>query len=461
MFGICTLAALLAAAPADTAALRLLDLGIEHMGGDALRSLERVRYDMITQWQVTSFEARPYADRPSYEKHTDVRDYTIGGWRNTREFPMGGQWRTVVDLVRDSVAVRDFGQGFAPLNIAYVDERNELFAYSPDRVLLHARAASDLRLGPDTTIGGVRHARLAATLNGIHATLFVRRADGLPTMLRFRAAHPNDFGLVPWGEMDVEVWYSNWRTFAGGISLPAQWDVRRVERPYKRISVLNAAFDPAFAADSFAVADPLRAAYHASPRATHPMHDLPLDSARVVEADFAEFRAFGSPAGAVRVGGQWVVLEAGQAPLSFERARDWLAANAPAPVAAVIAGQTTPGNGGAAAAVDAGIPVIAGPGAAPVLRAALQGYGRSASIEAVTEPRWLSIGSDSLRLETLDLPDAAGALLAWAPSLRWLYAPAALTPLDLRLVLERARQRGWAAERLGTARGVLLPVPTS
>src|SRR5690606_15082544 len=220
------------------------------------------------------------------------------------------------------------------------------------------------------------------------------------------------------------------------------------ERPYKRITVLNATFDPAFAPDSFAVADSLRAAYAAV--ATRPMHDLPLDSARVVEADFAEFRTFGGPAGAVRVGGQWVILEAGQAPLSFERARDWLAANAPAPVAAVIAGQTTPGNGGAAAAVDAGIPVIAGPGAAPVLRAALQGYGRSASIEAVTGPRWLSIGSDSLRLETLDLPDAAGALLAWAPSLRWLYAPAALTPLDLRLVLERARQRGWAAERLGT-----------
>lgn len=461
MFGICTLAALLAAAPADTAALRLVDLGIEHMGGDALRRLERVRYDMITQWQRTTFDERPYADAPAYETHTDVRDYTIGGWRNTRRAPVGGEWRTIIDLVRDSVAVRDFGTGFVPLNVAYVDERDELFTYSPDRVLLHARAARDLRVGADTTIGGVPHARLMASLGGNAATLFLRRSDGLPTMLRFRAAHPNDFGLVQWGEMDVEVWYSSWRTFAGGISLPTQWDVRRVQRPYKRITVLNASFDPAFAADSFAVADSLRAAYRASPRATRPMHDLPFDSARVVQNDFVEFRTFGGPVGAVRLGGRWLVLEAGQAPLSFERARAWLAANAPAPVAAVIAGQMTPGNGGAAAAVDAGIPLIAGPGAAPILRAVLHGYDRPTSIEAATEPRWLKIGSDSLRLETLDLPDAPGALLAWAPSLRWLYAPAALTPLDVRLVLERARQRGWAVERLGTARGVLLPVPAS
>jgi len=460
MIGTCILATVLAAAQADTAALRLLDRGIDHMGGNALRALERVRFDLITQWQRTTFETRPYADAPSYERDTDVRDYTIGGWRNTREFAVGSEWRTVVDLVRDSVAVRSFGQGFAPLNIAYVDERNELFTYSPDRVLLLAREAADLRAGPDTMIGGVRHARLAATLNGMRATLFVRRADGLPTMLRFCAAHPNDFGLVPWGEMDVEVWYSNWRTFGGGISLPAQWDIRRVERPYKRITVLNATFDPAFAPDSFAVADSLRAAYAAV--ATRPMHDLPLDSARVVEADFAEFRTFGSPAGAVRVGGQWVILEAGQAPLSFERARDWLAANAPAPIAAVIAGQAMPGNGGAAAAVDAGIRVIAGAGAAPMLQAVLRGYGRGASAtETVAEPRWLTVGSDSLRLETMDLPNTRGALLAWAPSLRWLYAPAALTPLDVRLVLDRARQRGWVVERLGTTRGVLLPVPAS
>lgn len=458
MAGILTLIAALAAAPAtgraqESAARDVVDLALERMGGaDALGAIRRARFDLITQWQMTGFRDGPYDDAPSYELDVDVRDYSIGGWRNTRKFAFNGTWRTITDVVRDSVAERDFGQGVQPLNVAYVDERDELFLLTPDRLMLALRDAPDLRLAGDTTLGGLPHRTLRATLDGVPVTVLVRRADGLPAVLRFHAAAPNDFGLVPWGAMDVEVWYSNWTTYEPGISLPRQWDVRRVGRPYKRITLTGAAFDPVFEADSFAVDDAVRAAFHAT--AERPMHDLPLDSARVLDGRFADFRTFGTPAGAVRLGDRWVLLETGQAPLSLERALDWMEGNAEGPVALALVGAVWPTNGGAPVAARRGLPMLVGPGAEPYVRHVLANHGVAPRLDVLDSPRTLTIGGETLSVERIDLPNAPGSIVAWAPSLRWVWAPDASTPLDLSLVRERARERGWDARWIGNRRNL-------
>ena len=114
------------AAPPDPRAAAIVDQSISHMGGpEALRALGRVRLELMTQWQRTSFDPRPYADLPSYERHTEQRNYAIGAWRNLRRFPVGDIWREITDVVRDSVAIRQASGTWAPLNVAYVDERHE------------------------------------------------------------------------------------------------------------------------------------------------------------------------------------------------------------------------------------------------------------------------------------------------------------------------------------------------
>jgi hypothetical protein len=57
----------------------------------------------------------------------------------------------------------------------------------------------------------------------------------------------------------------------------------------------------------------------------------------------------------------------------------------------------------------------------------------------------------------MDLPDAPGALVAYVPSLEWVYTGTA-NPLHLDLVLARARARGWRVTRVGSARGLTTPV---
>ena len=84
----------------------------------------------------------------------------------------------------------------------------------------------------------------------------------MPAFVRYVAAQPNDFGLAPYGAMEVELWYGQWRSVAlagtSGVRYPTQWDISRIGRPYKRITILSARFDVASSPDSFAVSDELR-----------------------------------------------------------------------------------------------------------------------------------------------------------------------------------------------------------
>ena len=450
----------------------LLDSAIARMGGaTTLREVKRARFDLITQWQRTTFDGRPYGDQPSYESHTDLRDYDARAWRNTRRFMGSGPSGEIVDVVLDTVAIRRSlgGPGgvaspavaapgaWTTLNVAYVDERRSLFALAPERLLLAAREARDLRRIGDTTIAGGPYARVVATVDGIRRTILLRRSTGFLSAVHFRGGEPNDFGLVPYGEMAIELWYSAWRKQPSGIVYPYQWDVRRAGRPYKRMTVITATFNPPATPDSFVVTDSLRTAYFAT--STRPMHEIALDSARVVEPGFVSFSTPGAPAGAVKIGARWVLLETGQAPSSAERARAWLAAHdAGTDVAGSLVTMPGQGMGGAPSIARHQLPLYVGPGTLPFVAAALSGYALPhVGVTAVTEGRWLHVGGDSLRLEPIDLPDAPGVLVAYAPALEWLYSAAAANPLYLDRLLAHARARGWRVSRVGSARGALAP----
>lgn len=434
----------------------VVDRAIDLMGGaEALRGVARVRLDMMTQWQRTDFRDVPWRDRPSFEPHVDVRDYTLPAWRNTRDFGP----RQLTNIVRDSVAITGFGEAFRPQSVAYVDERDELFAYTPDRLVLLLRDATDLRAAADTLIGGEPHHQVEATLRGRIPTIVAFHAGtGLPTVLRFRAAHPNDFGLVPFGRMDVEVWYAGWRTF-GDISLPTQWDILRVGRPYKRMTVRSATFNPAFAPDSFAVSADLRARFL---EARRPMHDRAVDSVEVLRPGLVAVHGFGFPAGAVRIGTAWLLLEAGHTPLNLERGRAALASTGVGAVDAALVVAARPGNGGVLALVDEGVPSYASGASEPFVRVMLRNAEprRSASgITVVRQEQVIELGGARVRVAPVDLPDVPGSLLLWVPDLAWVYAADAATPLDLRMVLDRARALGWTVEAVGTPRALWSEVP--
>jgi hypothetical protein len=427
------------------------------MGGErALRGIERVAYQMMTQWQRTQFRAVPFTDQPSFERHVDVRDYTIPAWRNTRQFANGN----IVNVIRDSIALTNTGKEFQPLSVAYVDERRELFVYTPDRLMLALRDATDRARGADTVIGGEAHLRVTATLAGHFAgTVFFHRGTGLPTMLRFRAGHPNDFGLVAWGVMPVEVWYSAWRT-VGTISVPTQWDILRVGVPYKRMTVQRLDVNPTFAADSFAVTPELRATYLAS-SATKPMHETIIRrEVKMATPDLASTSAFGLPAGAVKMGEGWLMLGAAHTPFSYRYGQGLLDSLGASPITAVLAAiAVTATNGGVFEAVDRGLPVYVSQASEAALRRIFAGAGRPVrGLTRVTPGMMIGSGAYRLRLEPVDLPNVPGSMMVFSARDGWLYLPDATSALDVAVARERARQLGWSVMAVGTATSLHQPV---
>lgn len=453
-------------AQAPAPATALLDRTIARMGGDsALRSIRSLRLDMMTQWARTTFANRPFAYLPSYERNVELRDYATGSWRNTRQFLGGGPTMTIVDVVRDTIAVRlmpaapNAAPSWAPLNLAYVDERRELFAFAPERLVLQLRRDPAVRRLADTVIDNERHARLQATVDGWPATLFLRQRDALPTMVRFRADEVADFGLAPWGSHEVEFWYAGWQRVAPGVLLPRQRDVRRLGVAYKRMTILAMTANAVAPADSFAISDSLARAYLATEH--RPMWQVDLAAmGKVVRERFATTPPMLGTPGAVQIGGQWVLLETAQHEGAVALVAAWLGTVAPGvPVGAGLATMPAPSNGGARWFVGKAQPLYVAPGAAPIIRRVT---GRAAAGTVVTTPRWVRVGSDSLWLEPFSAPDLDGAMAVYSPTLKWLYLPTAGAPthqVEQAALVARLAARGMAVEWIGSARSLVTAVP--
>jgi len=465
-------------APSVTAAHRkspaaaALDTAIARMGGqETLAHIERVRFEMMTLWQRMTFDTRPTDLISTYELHSDLRNYPLVAWRNTRRFVSGPQMQEMTDIVQKDAGIRRFppkpdgtASPWAPINIAYIDERKEVFAFAPERLLLAAHAASDLRELSDTTIAGQPHTRLSATIDGFPTTIFLRRNDGFLAMARYRAGQPNDFGLAPWGDMETEMWYSRWTKFpvpgTPGVAYPTQVDVRRVGRMYKRLVVLSANFDAAAPADSFAISDSLRTAFESGP-SSKPMWEVPMDSAKLLEPRLARLGNPGQTQAAVKLGKSWLFLEGASVPQRSETDVRWLESADPgSTIAGLLVTAPNTGRGGAAWFTQRKLPVYVTPGAVSAMGTTLANWKQPPSaVKVVSKSQWLRISGDSVWVEPIDLPDYPGALVAYVPSLRWVYSGPAATPLYFDMVVARIRDRGWAVDRIGSVRSLTQPIP--
>lgn len=438
----------------DARAVAVVERGLELMGGTtAVSGIERIRYTTTTHWQRSGFRTLPGSDRPSMERHFDVRDYTISAWRNTRVF---GE-RNLVNVVRDSVAVTDFGNGPQPLSVAYVDEKAELFAYTPDRLLLALREAPDLAAGADTTLAGEGHVRVRALVGGrFDAEVFFHELTGAPSMMRFVAGHPNDYGLVPWGQMTVEVWYANWKPF-GDVAFPTQWDVWRAGSPYKRMTIQGAEINPPFAADSFEISLEAKRAYHASP-AVLPMHEARTIDDVTVEGGFAVIEGAGYPLGAVDVGSGWLIVGAGQAEYNLDRAREALREAGVGNVHGVLAAQARTSDGGVVGVRDDEA-LYTSRAAGPYVGGYLDGAGVRRALTTLSEGDGIGTGEHALRIADFHVPDTPGSILLFQPATGWLHAPDVTDAFGRRLALAAASEMGWVVTSMGWARQLRSEAP--
>jgi len=443
--------------PAQETPVTLMTRAVERAGGDsALRAIRTARLEYVTTWMRTTFADVPSAPALGIEENVDLRDYDRQIWRYERN--VGPGIPIIRDVVRDSVAIYDRGRGWQPLSGAYVHERRELFLSSAERLLvtaLDAARAGGLSFGADTAIAGATHARLVGTLDGFPATLFLRRSDAQLTGFRFRAAQPWDFGLAAWDEMEVELWYSNWRV-TGPLLLPFEVATNRVGVPYKRLTIISAEYNVPLPEDSVAVSDSLRRRYMAEQHRA--MFDLAIDSLHTSAEGFTTFAVPGAPLGTVQQPAGWLLYGSGVAPMLADRAVARLRATGQPIVSAIVGTMTVLGAGGAPALARAGIPIVAAEDARTFLAAMFrQQRVPLRGITWVSRPGWQVIAGDSLWLEPVDMPDDDGGLLVWDPTRRWLYAGDNVGPVQIRTALRVAASRHWPVDRV-LVRGAPTPI---
>lgn len=439
----------------DAVARAILDTSVIRMGGiAALRSVQRVRVESMTEWQRTSLDNRTHPVVLSYEWSTELRDYAKPAWRYTRRFLGANGWTEVVDLVVDSVAAMKNNGKWGAQNVAYVDERTEVFTFTPERLMVFAYDAADARALPDTLLQGARYARVRANINGFRTTLLFGKGDGLLARAEFRAAQPKDFGLAGWGEMDVSIRYSQWQRLREvPINVPMQLNIYRVGKPYKRVTIVGSTVNPEFIPDSLVMPDSLRRAFYAL--GNRAMFDLAVDSARIVNTNFATFATPGTPVGAVRLGGSWLFIEGGTAPMSMQRSVAFLTKNdAATPIAGAIV--TIPGGqAGFISLTGFAKPVWVTGGAKPYVAAMLEGWKSGAHVRDAVNGSWMHVGTDSLRIDVIDLPDYPSTAVLYSPTLQWVYAAPATSPLMLEHIVSFAKQRGWRVQRVASARDIV------
>lgn len=446
--------------PSDSSATWLAS-AIDRIGGDsALRAITAVRYRYQTLW------FRPTWDRTisglvpfgSAEENVDLRDYRANAWRMERRFGIEPGPPAIVNIIRDSVASTAIRGTLAPQNGAYVDERDELFLAAPERLL--QRLAADprdasLRALPDTVLAGRIHHVLAAELDGRSVRLWVSR-DGFLRGVGYRAAQPRDFGLAGLGTMEVAVYYDQWRE-AGGVALPWQITIFRAGELYKQLLLRAAEVNPAHAAESLMVVDSIRQRFVAAGRKA--MYDLPHDSLVTAVEGIVTFAGVGVHPGAVRLRQGWMMVTAGPADLTAERARAALERRG-APVKAVLLMSTSPtAIGGSRALAEAGITFVLPSGSVRAARTMLGDLeSKARPFTIIAGGSWITVAGDSVWAEELEVPDAVGAVLFWVPRLKWAYLGPVGSPWHVRQALRVLDARGFAPQMVGLAQGIATPI---
>jgi len=258
---------------------KLIRAALAAMGGEErIRNVKAVKLEAVGHWNLLEQSERP--EGPwivNYDQVTELRDFA--GWQ-IRQSSEGRslqleKWMGATRIVSNGVAAVQFGgQPLRPARKAQVQDSEEWLALGPERILLTALEAKDLRKAPDTVVQGVPHRVALFTWKDAECRLLINANTNLPTAVEYVRAHPFDAFWSVWGDVTTRTYFSAWSLEPGGIHYPRQWNTERNGTPYRTLTVTNLELNPTLAPDAFVIPDNIRAAFTARAGAT--MNDIPL-----------------------------------------------------------------------------------------------------------------------------------------------------------------------------------------
>ncbi|HEV3154049.1 MAG TPA: MBL fold metallo-hydrolase [Candidatus Baltobacteraceae bacterium] len=354
---------------------------IDAMCGRAcLQALNSVEYTAVGFRDMVEQSVRPTGPYfLDYETVHVIRDYSRHRTRADESHLAYGadKWwlqqtapSTDTYVINDDVAatLKDGAYRYAGgYFLAFDDDQ---YGFSPERVLLAAAAAPDLRQLPDEALHGFMHHVVGYTWRDARAKLYLNPFTGLPTMVQFTRAYPYHTFLNTWGDVTTRITYEGWNLEQGGLRYPRQWNYQRENLPDMTLVLTQLQFNPQLSDAALTLPADVYAKYHNRLRATD---DVPLGAS-----------GSGPPQelapGVVQVSGGWnvtyvkqddgvIVIEAPWSPPYSKRAFAAARARFGLPVKAVITtSDSWPHIAGVRQAVAEGIPVYALDLNLPILR---------------------------------------------------------------------------------------------
>ncbi|WP_338864835.1 MBL fold metallo-hydrolase [Myxococcus stipitatus] len=275
-------AALLFATPGSSAedlARPRLQAALEAMGGEArLRALSSLRIGGIGHWNLMEQSERPTPPwLVMYEQVDEVRDLRQRRLRQKTEGRGAGgrdAWQGATMVLSDGVVGVEMGGQWRPAGGAQLQDMEERLDFAPERVLLTALSASNLRSAPDAVIQDVPHHVLTFSHGQASVRLYLNARTQLPTQVELVAAHPGDIFWSVWGDVRTRLSFQSWTLEQGGLRYPRHWEWERNGGSYHAFTVTRLELDAQLAETDFALPDTVKQSFAARSKST--IEDRPL-----------------------------------------------------------------------------------------------------------------------------------------------------------------------------------------
>ena len=194
-----TLAASSAAIANSTTARDLVGEGIAAQGGrETLQAIKTVRLETTGYRNMIEQSERPTGPYiPQFQTSSEIRDHVQGAFEETSSFAVydngeGAEKGSSTIVVSDGVAMRRNGGTEAPADALQLRLAAERLALSPERLLLTAFGASDLKRAPDMIMQGLAQQVVSFTLDGAPVRIYLNPYTHFrpPTIIQARSREP-------------------------------------------------------------------------------------------------------------------------------------------------------------------------------------------------------------------------------------------------------------------------------
>jgi len=252
------------AVAAPNAARQLIQEALTQMGGEAkIRSLKSLRFEALGYRNLLEQSERPEGPYiVEFQRVSVMRDLEHLRQKQTNEATVANfpSYKMSI-VVADEVAAQSFGDRTGPGSRDQLETAREDLELGPERVLLTAIAAPDLRVETDTVLQAVPHHVVAFTWRNIPVRVFLNANTALPTKVEWKCARPYGSFWSVWGDVTTRVYYSLWWLTPEGVHYPLQWDVFRNDLPDVSVAISRLELNPELPADTFAITQDVKDAF--------------------------------------------------------------------------------------------------------------------------------------------------------------------------------------------------------